>query len=66
LLSELQHTDDAYKLYTVKRLGQIIYGDRPRRALRHRAVVTALENMKNSNQELKLQVDATLQHYQAL
>ncbi|MBW4573379.1 MAG: hypothetical protein KME31_37140 [Tolypothrix carrinoi HA7290-LM1] len=28
LLTELQHTDDAYKLYTVKRLGQIVYGDR--------------------------------------
>lgn len=58
LLTELQHTDDAYKLYTVKRLGQIIYSDR--------AVVVALEKMKNTNnQELKLQIDATLQHYQA-
>jgi predicted nucleotidyltransferase len=56
LLTELQHTSDAYKLYTVKRLGQIVYSDR--------AVIIALEKIKNSNnQEIKLQVNTTLQHY---
>ncbi len=56
LLAELQQPSDMYQLYAIKRLGQIIY--------RERAVLEALEAVKNSNsKEIQLQVDTTLQRY---
>ena len=56
LLAELQHPCNVYQLYAIKRLGQIIY--------RERAVLEALEAVKNTNsKEIQLQLDATLQRY---